>query len=167
MLAAVPLLGGALGNWVGGWLVDRLYGGGTWRRSRQMPAILGFLFAGVGLLGTLAFDHLGLTVAFLTIAIFGADMTLPPSWAFCIDIGGSNAGVVSGTMNMAGNLGSFVTSLAFPYLLVLTGSTVPFFATGATMNLAAAVMWIRARPEHPILGKRSAALAVVVDMSER
>lgn len=157
LLAAVPLLGGALGNWVGGWLVDRLYRGGKWRRSRQMPAILGFLLAACGLLGTLAFDHVGLTVASLTIAIFGADMTLPPSWAFCIDIGGSNAGVVSGTMNMAGNLGSFVTSLAFPYLLVLTGSTVPFFAIGATMNLAAAVLWTRARPEHPIVGERSPA----------
>lgn len=167
LLAAVPLLGGALGNWVGGWLVDRLYRAGTWRRSRQTPAILGFLLAGIGLLGTLAFDHVGLTVAFLTIAIFGADMTLPPSWAFCIDIGGSNAGVVSGTMNMAGNLGSFVTSLAFPYLLVLTGSTVPFFAIGATMNLAAAVMWIRARPEQPIVGERSAAPAAIVNMPGR
>lgn len=157
LLAAVPLLGGALGNWVGGWLVDRLYRQGNWRRSRQIPAMLGFLLAAFGLLGTLAFDHVGLTVACLTIAIFGADMTLPPSWAFCIDIGGGHAGVVSGTMNMAGNLGSFVTSLAFPYLLVLTGSTAPFFAVGATMNLAAAVMWTRTRPEQPIVGERSPA----------
>ena len=157
LLAAVPLLGGALGNWVGGWLVDRLYRQGNRQRSRQIPAILGFLLACFGLLGTLAFDHVGLTVASLTIAIFGADMTLPPSWAFCIDIGGGHAGVVSGTMNMAGNLGSFVTSLAFPYLLVLTGSSVPFFAIGATMNLGAAVMWTRVRPEHPIVGERSPA----------
>ena len=59
----------------------------------------------------------------LTVAMFGADMTLPPSWAFCIDIGRAHAGAVSGTMNMAGNIGSFVTSLAFPYLLAMTGST--------------------------------------------
>lgn len=157
LLAAVPLLGGACGNWAGGWLVDRLYRDGDWQRSRQIPAILGFLLAGVGLLGTLAFDHVGLTVACLTVAIFGADMTLPPSWAFCIDIGGRHAGVVSGTMNMAGNLGSFVTSLAFPYLLVFTGSTVPFFAVGATLNLAAALMWTRVRPAHPIVGGPSSA----------
>ncbi len=57
-------------------------------------------------------------------------MTLPPSWAFCIDIGRANAGAVSGTMNMAGNIGSFVTSLAFPYLLAMTGSTT-LFVVGA------------------------------------
>ena len=78
-------------------------------------------------------------------------MTLPPSWAFCIDIGRSNAGAVSGTMNMAGNIGSFVTSLAFPYLLAMTGSTTPFFVVGAGLNLAAAYLWTRARPEIPVV----------------
>jgi MFS transporter, ACS family, glucarate transporter len=152
LLASAPLLGGAVGNWVGGWMVDRLYGQGRWRRSRQLPAIVGFLLAAGGLLGTLAFDQVGLTILCMTVAIFGADMTLPPSWAFCIDIGRGNAGVVSGTMNMAGNLGSFVTSLAFPYLLVLTGSTTPFFVVGAVLNLGAAWAWTLVRPERPIGG---------------
>ena len=49
-------------------------------------------------------------------------------------------------MNMAGNIGSFVTSLAFPYLLVWTGSPSPFFLVGATLNACAAVLWTRARP---------------------
>ena len=40
-------------------------------------------------------------------------------------------GTVSGTMNMAGNLGSFVTALAFPYLLKWTGTHNTFFYVGA------------------------------------
>jgi ACS family glucarate transporter-like MFS transporter len=43
-----------------------------------------------------------------------------------------------------------VTSLAFPYLLVMTGSPAPFFIVGATLNLIAIGLWTRARPEEPI-----------------
>ena len=125
LLSSAPLIGGAIGNWVGGAAVDVLYRRGRWTVSRRLPAVIGFLLAAAGLLASLAVDDMYAKVLLLSIAVFGADMTLPPSWAFCIDIGRSNAGVVSGTMNMAGNLGSFVTSLAFPYLLIWTGSPVP------------------------------------------
>jgi ACS family glucarate transporter-like MFS transporter len=130
--------------------VDTLYRGGRWRPSRQTPAIVGFSLAAAGLLGSLLVDGMYLKVLCLSLAIFGADMTLPPSWAFCIDIGRGHAGAVSGTMNMAGNIGSFVTSLAFPYLLVWTGSPAPFFMVGAGLNVLAALLWTRARPERPI-----------------
>ena len=86
-------------------------------------------------------------MTFLSVAIFGADMTLPPSWSLCIDIGRRHAGKVSGTMNMAGNLGSFVTGLAFPYLRQWTGSTTPFFLVGAGLNVLAILAWAVTRPE--------------------
>ena len=151
LLSSAPLVGGAVGNWVGGALVDMLYRRGHLRMSRQLPAVTGFLLAAAGLLGSLAADDMYAKVACLTLAVFGADMTLPPSWAFCIDIGRSHAGTVSGTMNMAGNIGSFVTSLAFPYLLIWTGSPSPFFVVGATLNAAAALLWIAARPDRPLV----------------
>jgi ACS family glucarate transporter-like MFS transporter len=150
LLSSAPLLAGAVGNWAGGALVDMLYRRARHRLSRQLPAILGFLLAATGLLGSLFFDGMYPKVLCLSLAIFGADMTLPPSWAFCIDIGRGHAGAVSGTMNMAGNIGSFVTSLAFPYLLVWTGSPAPFFIVGATLNLLAVALWMRARPDRPI-----------------
>jgi ACS family glucarate transporter-like MFS transporter len=150
VLAAMPLIGGAVGNWFGGALVDSLYRRGRWRESRQYPAIFGFVLASFGILSSLAFQTPLPAVLCLTLAIFGSDMTLPPSWAFCIDIGRSNAGAVSGTMNMAGNIGSFVTGLAFPYLLAMTGSTTPFFVVGAALNLTAAWLWTKARPEIPV-----------------
>lgn len=152
LLSSGPLLAGATGNWIGGWLVDRLYTQGRWATSRRVPAILGFVLAAIGLLGSLLFDGMAPKVICLSLAIFGADMTLPPSWAFCIDIGRRHVGAVSGMMNMAGNTGSFVTSLAFPYLLALTGSPAPFFIVGAMLNLLAAGLWIRARPDVAIAG---------------
>ncbi|MEO7271455.1 MAG: MFS transporter [Vicinamibacterales bacterium] len=154
LLSSAPLIGGAVGNWVGGTVVDRLYRRGRWQLSRQLPAIVGFLLAAAGLLGSLAVDQMFAKVLLLTVAVFGADLTLPPSWAFCIDIGRNHAGAVSGTMNMAGNVGSFITSLAFPYLLVWTGSPSPFFVLGATLNLGAAILWTRARPDRAVVTAR-------------
>lgn len=150
LLSAAPLVSGAVGNWIGGWTVDALYRRTHVRRSRQVPAVIGFLLAAAGLVSSLAATDMYMKVGALSVAVFGADMTLPPSWAFCIDIGRRHAGAVSGTMNMAGNLGSFVTSLAFPYLLVWTGSPSPFFVVGATLNVGAAMLWLGARPDRPI-----------------
>ena len=73
-------------------------------------------------------------------------MTLPPSWSVCIDVGRTRAGVISGTMNMAGNIGSFITSLAFPYLLEWTGSPMPYFFVAAGLNLIAIGLWTIVNP---------------------
>jgi ACS family glucarate transporter-like MFS transporter len=148
--SATPLVCGAIGNWAGGIIVDAMYKRGHPWSSRQLPGAVGFVLAAVGLLASLVTAHPLTTVIWLSVAIFGADMTLPPSWAFCIDIGRRHAGVVAGTMNMAGNLGSFVTSLAFPYLLAATGSSTPFFLLGAALNVMAAVFWLNVRPNETI-----------------
>ena len=150
LYAAVPLLCGAVGTWVSGAMVDQIYRRGHWKLSRQLPAIAGFVLAAAGLVGTQYVDSAFGYAAFLSVAIFGADMTLSPSWAFCIDIGRRNAGAVSGTMNMAGNLAAFATVLAFPYLEAWTGSTSPYFLTAAVLNLLAVAAWLLTRPERPL-----------------
>jgi len=138
----IPLLAGAAGNVFAGWLVDHLYRGGRTTLSRRLPACAGFALAAAGLV--MSVDQAGVwgAVFWLSLAIFGADMTLSPSWSFCIDLGGRHAGKVSGTMNMAGNLGSAVVALAFPYLLAWTGGVTTFFYIGATLNALAIFLWL-------------------------
>ncbi|SMP58710.1 MFS transporter, ACS family, glucarate transporter [Neorhodopirellula lusitana] len=151
LFAALPMVCGAIGNWTAGWWVDRLYARGKWRLSRRLPAAVGFTLAAIGIVGS-AYATTPLSSSlWFSLCIFGADMTLSPSWSTCVDIGKSNAGVVSGTMNMAGNIGSFVTSLAFPYLLSWTGSPVPFFYVAAMLNITAIVLWFRIDPATPLL----------------
>src|SRR5690606_5723057 len=99
---SIPLIGGAVGNWVAGILVDYIYRKVKWKLSRRLPAMIGFALSAVGMIMVTQVSSPAMSVAFMTLAVFGADMTLSPSWAFCIDIGKENAGVVSGTMNMAG-----------------------------------------------------------------
>lgn len=146
LFAAVPMICGAIGNWTAGWWVDRLYSANRWRSSRRLPAMTGFLLAAIGIIGS-GFAASPMSSSFwFSMCIFGADMTLSPSWSTCVDIGTSHSGVVSGTMNMAGNLGAFVTSLAFPYLLGWTGSPLPFFFVAAVLNVVAVAMWLLIEP---------------------
>jgi ACS family glucarate transporter-like MFS transporter len=148
--AMMPFVAGMAGNWVGGVLVDAIYRRGSWQASRQFPATAGFVLATAGLAASLAMADAAGTALCLSLAVFGSDMTLSASWSLCIDIGRRHAGAVSGTMNMAGNLGSFVTALAFPYLRAWTGSTMPFFVVGAGLNLLAIAAWQFTRADQPV-----------------
>ncbi len=148
--AMMPLLGGAAGNIISGGLVDALYRGGHASFSRKLPAILGFALAAIGMVMSVSQATAAGAVLWLTIAILGADMTLSPSWSFCIDIGGKHAGAVSGTMNMAGNLGSAITALAFIYLPESAQGHVAFFYAAAALSALAIVCWLLARPERKI-----------------
>ena len=151
--ASAPLVMGAVGNWFAGWWVDDLYKKGKWNLSRRLPAIIGFACAAIGLIGSVFQESPTGAILFLSLAIFGADMTLPPSWSLCVDIGKSNAGMVSGTMNMAGNIGSFITALAFPYLAAWTGSYTGFFYVGAALNLLAIILWMQIKADKPLVSR--------------
>lgn len=146
--AVAPFIAGAIGNWVAGGMVDNIFRKGNWNRSRNLTAMIGFALAALGLIGSLYMDTPLGAIFFLSIAIFGADMTLPPSWALCVDIGKHNAGAVSGTMNMAGNIGAFLTALAFPYLTDWTGSVDYFFYVAAALNVLAILLWSQIKADQ-------------------
>ncbi len=148
--AMMPLLAGAIGNWVSGYTVDAIYKTGKWKVSRQIPAIIGFILVVIGILSSLYMDTALGAVLCLSVAIFGADMTLSPSWSFCMDIGKEHSGKVSGMMNMAGNIGAFSTALAFPYLQSWTGSNNPFFFIAAILGVVAIVCWVFMDSTKPI-----------------
>lgn len=142
--AMIPLLCGAAGNVVSGWIVDRIYASGRHSLSRKLPAIFGFSLTAIGMVMSVQQTSVGPAIFWLSVAVFGVDMVLSPSWSFCIDIGGKHAGQVSGTMNMAGNIGSAIIGPAFPTLLLWTGSTNVFFYLIAGFSVAAAGCWMLA-----------------------
>jgi hypothetical protein len=50
------------------------------------------------------------------------DLMLPVAWSICVDAGGEHAGAISGAMNMAGQTGSLISSVAFGYWVEWSGS---------------------------------------------
>jgi ACS family glucarate transporter-like MFS transporter len=139
----VILLFGATAQWFTGFLVDRLYASKRRKWSRGLPAILGFLISAAGIISLPSAGEVEAAVAFFAVATFGAEMTISPSWAFCIDVGGKKSGSVSGSMNMAGNLGSFVSANAFPFLHRVTGDASGYFIAVALLNIVGALCWTK------------------------
>lgn len=144
--AMVPLLFGSAANWLSGMSVDYLYRSGHRAWSRRLPGTMGFVLAAGGIFTvSLASSPLAAVTSF-AIATFGVEVTISPSWAYCMDIGGKNSGGVSGAMNMVGNFGAFVSANAFPYLHQLTGSARTYFLVAALLNLGAIACWWHMKP---------------------
>lgn len=139
--AMVPLLCGAAANWAAGFMVDALYRSSFRPWSRRIPGMTGFVLAVAGVLWVSVAEGPTSAICGFALATFGVEMTISPSWSFCLDIGGRNAGTISATMNMAGNLGGFASTNAFPFLRGLTGHVDAYFYAAALLNVAAIACW--------------------------
>jgi MFS family permease len=120
--SALPPLLGLGGILAGGFLSDwlaRRYGLRVGRVAVGAPALVlsGLLMVGA----TLTRDNT-VAVGLLAVGLGVMNMMLPVAWAVCADVGGEHTGAVSGAMNTAGQLGSFVSAVAFGYLVEGLGS---------------------------------------------
>jgi MFS transporter, ACS family, glucarate transporter len=138
IFAALPFLLGTAGNLVGGFLCDYLairFGLKTGRRLVGGAS----LFTSALLLLAMSITHNHAAVVVFSSLGFGiADLMLPAAWAVCLDIGRVHAGLVTGVMNTAGQLGGFVCSVLFGYVVKATGSyNAPVWCIAAMVLLAA------------------------------
>ena len=141
----VPLLSGAAANWISGFFVDLLYRSRFRPWSRRAPATFGFLLAASGIYAVPLVNNPGAAVGAFALAMFGIELTISPSWAYCIDIGHKNSGSVSAAMNMAGSFGALASANAFPWLHHWTGDSATYFRIAASLNALAIVCWVTMR----------------------
>lgn len=122
VLAGFPLFMGGLGSFCTARSISWLNGlTGSLARTRKLMAGLGFaVAAGVMLVPAMVSDVFWV-IAALGFASFLCDFVIPVSWGACIDIGGRFAGTFSGSMNMMGNLGGFVSPIVIGALLAKSG----------------------------------------------
>ncbi len=159
--APIPLVFGMFAQWTAGGLTTWIYGKGYPVLSRKLPAIAGFSLAVIGLLAITRVPELSALsfVMLFSVAVFGVEMTVSPSWSLCMDIGGEKSGTVSATMNMVGNIGSafsaiifpfFIARVTIPYFAGTTGTANSFFVFAAAMNLLAVAAWLFIDPKRKI-----------------
>jgi MFS family permease len=120
--SALPSWAGLAGLLAGGYLSDRLARKYSLRFARCSIGSVSLVASGVLLLAATITTNVWEAVAFLTIGLGVMDLMLPIAWSICVDAGGDYAGTISGAMNMAGQAGSLISSVAFGYWVEWWGS---------------------------------------------
>jgi ACS family glucarate transporter-like MFS transporter len=87
------------------------------------------------------------------IALAGAadSFLLGAAWGTCIDIAGTHAGLVTATMNTAGQVGAVLSPIILPLFVTPTSRdwTTPMLIMGG-LYLAGALCWAFVDPARPI-----------------
>jgi ACS family glucarate transporter-like MFS transporter len=155
-LSAGPLVGIACGVFSGGllgdWLPTRFGARNGWR----IPGLVGLPTAACAVVGAVATASPMLSAILLSLAAMFAALGVAPAWTLCIEIGGVHAGIVSGTMNMFGNLGGAAVSLVVGFgLQRLHSWQWPLYSIAA-FYLASAVSWLWVDPTSVLIPKVAA-----------
>ncbi|MBL8237188.1 MAG: MFS transporter [Bryobacterales bacterium] len=121
--STLPFLFGACGNLFGGLSSDFLSKKYGLKIGRRVIGSAGLALSGLFMLGTSQVESKELAVVFLALGYGCMDCMLPVSWAVCMDVGKKYAGAVSGSMNMAGQVGSFLSTVLFGYMVTWFGGS--------------------------------------------
>lgn len=149
-LAALPYLGLGAGVLSGGFLSDRLSRRWPARRARRLPGLVGLPLAAAAIVGAVATrDPIASILLLAAAAGFGA-LAVAPAWVVCLEIGGLNAGVISGAMNTFGNLGGALSPLVVGLWLQAGGSWDAPLLSLAGFYLVSAFCWLAIDPARPI-----------------
>ncbi|MCX6026900.1 MAG: MFS transporter, partial [Chloroflexi bacterium] len=96
------------------------------------------------------------SVVLLSFAYAGSDFMLPVAWAVCLDVGRRYAGAMTGAMNMAGQLGSFASSVTFGYLVAWFGTYNAVLPPMAATLLISAALWLKIDPTRELVSEERA-----------
>ncbi len=159
IFSTLPFILGALANLSGGWASDRLVQKFGLRTGRRAVAMMGLGAAAIFTVATILSTDKYVALVFLALSYAGSDFMLPSAWAVCLDIGKKYAGAVTGTMNTAGQIGSFLSSVAFGYFVKaalergmtpLDAYNVPLIPM-ALMLTVSTLLWLKIDPSKELI----------------
>jgi predicted MFS family arabinose efflux permease len=154
IFASLPLLSGAVGNTVGGWLTDYLLKK-TKRTafSRRVVAVSGMLGGMVFIMPAALTSDPYIAVFCLCVAFFSLECTIGPSWTVPMDVGNEYSGTVSGLMNTAGQAGGAISSTVFGLLVYYFSWEAPFMIAAAMCLIGACTWAFWLNPEVSVIHK--------------
>ena len=149
-LVSLPFILGMAGCLAGGFASDYLVQKRGLKDGRRYVGMFGLVMAGICMIVGSFIPNTSVAIVFLALGLAFKDFTLPVSWAVATDIGGQQAGSVSGSMGMAGQLGSAIMATAFGFILQETGSyELPVRIIGCIVVMGG-FLWLRIDASKPL-----------------
>jgi sugar phosphate permease len=145
-LSSLPLIGIATGVFCGGLASDTLVRRFGPKVGRRVPGVIGLPLAAIVIVAAVRTPSPIAAAWLLALAALLAALAVAPGWAVCVEIGGSHSGVVSGMMNMLGNLGGAISPLVVGEWLQRRGAWDLPLMTVAGCYVLAAVCWLAVDP---------------------
>jgi len=151
LLSSLPYVVGACANCCGGFasqaLVRRL--GLKW--GRRSIGLVGLGTAALCTVAVLVTEQWLLALILMSLIYGGVTFQQPTMFAVCLDISGEYAGAVTGMMNTAAQTASFVSSLAFGYLVEYYGNyDVPFIPMFVLLVIGV-FLWLKVDPTKQLV----------------
>ncbi len=152
-LSWLPFVLGAAANAIGGLASDALVRRIGLRWGRRWIGAGAYVLTALMILATIYTQDKLWTILFLALGYSISDFALPVAWAVCLDVGQEHAGAVTGAMNMAGQIGSFLTTVLFGYLVKAFGTYNAPLVPIAVMSIVAALAWLRIDATRPLFAE--------------
>jgi sugar phosphate permease len=150
LLSSLPYAVAACANLAGGLashlLVQRI--GLKWGRCAL--GVVGLSLSACTAIGVLFANGQIAALVLLSLTYGGITFQQPIMFAVCLDIGGAFAGAIGGAMNTASQIGAFVASLSFGYLVARTGNYNLPFIPMAILLAVGVVFWLIVDPAEQL-----------------
>jgi MFS transporter, ACS family, glucarate transporter len=146
--ASVVFFGAVVGDTLGGIVTDRIFKRtGDLRKARSNMVSACMLLSLLTLLPLMISHSPGVSVLFLTVSFFFAEMTIGPMWAIPMDIAPDHCGTASGIMNTGSALAAMVSPVVGGFIIDRTGNwQMPFVGSMLLMG-AGMLLAFRMRPD--------------------
>ncbi len=151
LLSSLPFVVGACANLSGGVASNVLVKKVGLRWGRCAIGAVGLGVATICTAGVMFTQQWLGALVLLSLAYGGITFGQPAVFAVCLDIGGEYAGAVTGAMNTASQIGSFVGSVVFGYLVERFGNYDAPFIPMAGLLLLGTLLWFKVEPGERLI----------------
>ncbi|HXA35232.1 MAG TPA: MFS transporter [Steroidobacteraceae bacterium] len=155
LLSSLPFFVAACANFAGGLVSNALVKKVGLKWGRCSIGAISLSLSALCTVAVMFTAHQLAAMILLSLVYAGITFQQPIMFAVCLDIGGPYAGAMVGAMNTSAQIGSFVSSLAFGYLVGRFGNYNLPFIPMAILLLIGAVLWLKVDPTKQLVKTQS------------